>query len=64
MSDLNFKHYELTSLTREEILTKAEQLQKTLANKFGESTLQDCVDQVIRAYASYDPNEENVGLYA
>lgn len=64
MSEVNFKDYELTQMSKEEILTKAKQLQKTLNERFGERSLQHCVEEVIKAYASYNPQEERVGRYA
>lgn len=63
-TDIKFKGYELTQLEKEEILDKAVRLHATLNENFKNVTLQMCVDHVIRAYASYNPDEETVGKYA
>lgn len=64
MLDVDFKHYELTQMTQDEILDKAVRLQSFLSDQYDNITLQMCVDHVIRAYASYNPDEETVGKYA
>jgi transposase-like protein len=63
-SDINFKGYELTQMEKEEILDKASRLYASLHENFQNVTLQLCVNHVIRAYASYNPDEETVGKYA
>lgn len=62
--EINFKDYELTQMDKDEILDKAVRLHTTLSENFKNVTLQMCVDHVIRAYASYNPDEEKVGKYA
>ena len=64
MTDLTFEHYELTQMSQEELLDKAVRLHAFMSELKPNVTLQMCVDQVIRAYASYNLDEEKVGLYA
>lgn len=64
MSNITFEHYELTQMEQEELLDKAVRLHSFMSELKPELTLQMCVDQVIRAYASYNPDEEKVGTYA
>ena len=62
--NLSFKDYELTQMSQEELLDKAVRLYSFLSENYKDVTMQDCVRQVIRAYASYNPDEEKVGSYA
>lgn len=64
MTDINFKDYELTQMTKEELLDKAVRLYSFLSENYKNITLQYCIDLTIRAYASYNPAEEKVGTYA
>ena len=64
MSDLTFEHYELTQMSKEELLDKAVRLHAFISELKPNVTLQMCVDKVIRSYSSYNPDEERVGLYA
>lgn len=64
MTDLTFEHYELTQMSQEELLDKAVRLHAFMSTINPDLTLQMCVDKVIRVYASYNPDEERVGLYA
>jgi len=64
MSNLTFEHYELTQMSREELLDKAVRLHTYISEFKTDITLQMCVDKVIRVYASYNPDEEKVGTYA
>lgn len=64
MSDIKFKDYELTKMTQEEILDKAVRLYSFMSENYNNITLQRCIDLTIRAYASYNPDEEKVGTYA
>ncbi len=64
MTDIHFKDYELTQMSQEEILDKAVRLHAFMSVLHPNLGLQACVDQVIRAYASYNPDEEKVGTYA
>ena len=64
MSNLTFEHYELTQMSKEELLDKAVRLHAFMSSIDKNVTLQICVDKVIRVYASYNPDEERVGLYA
>ena len=61
---LDFKDYELTQMSQEELLDKAVRLYSFLSEDYKEVTVQDCVRNVIKAYASYNPDEEKVGKYA
>jgi len=62
--DLSFNDYELTLMSEEEILDKAVRLYTFLSENYKDVTMQSCIRDVIRAYASYNPDEEKVGLYA
>jgi hypothetical protein len=62
--ELSFKDHELTQMTEEELLDKAVRLYGYLSENYKEVTMQDCVRHVIKAYASYNPDEEKVGNYA
>ena len=64
MSNLTFEHYELTQMSEEELLDKAVRLHSFISDLKPDITLQLCVDKVIRAYSSYNPDEEKVGTYA
>ena len=64
MSNLTFEHYELTQMSKEELLDKAVRLHAYITEFKPDLTLQLCVDKVIRAYSSYNPDEEKVGTYA
>jgi hypothetical protein len=64
MTDIHFKDYELTQMSQEEILDKAARLYSFMSDLKPNVSLQMCIDQVIRAYASYNPDEEKVGTYA
>lgn len=64
MTDIHFKDYELTQMEKEELLDKAVRLHAFMTQSHPNLSLQACVDQVIRAYASYNPDEEKVGSYA
>ena len=64
MTDVNFEHYELTQMSKEELLDKAVRLHAFLSENYEGVTLQSCIDSTIRAYASYNPDEEKVGTYA
>lgn len=64
MTGLNFKDYELTQMTQEEILDRAVRLHAFLSENYKDISLQSCIDHTIRAYASYNPDEEKVGTYA
>jgi hypothetical protein len=61
---LDFKDYELTQMSQEELLDKAVRLYSFLSEDYKDVTVQDCVRNVIKAYASYNPDEEKVGKYA
>jgi len=62
--NLSFKDYELTQMSEEELLDKAVRLYSFMSDLKPNVTIQMCLDQVIRAYASYNPDEEKVGTYA
>jgi hypothetical protein len=62
--NLSFKDYELTQMSQEELLDKAVRLYSFMSDLKPNVTIQMCLDQVIRAYASYNPDEEKVGTYA
>ena len=64
MSKYTFEHYELTQMTKEELLDKAVRLHAFMSDLKPDITLQLCIDKVIRTYSSYNPDEERVGLYA
>jgi hypothetical protein len=64
MSNLTFEHYELTQMSKEELLDKAVRLYSFISDLKTDITLQLCVDKVIRTYSSYNPDEEKVGTYA
>ncbi len=64
MTEYSFEHYELTQMEQQELLDKAVRLHSFMSDLKPNITLQMCIDQVIRAYASYNPDEEKVGTYA
>lgn len=64
MTDIQFKDYELTQMSQEELLDKAVRLYSFMSETYKDITLQRCIDLTIRAYASYNPDEEKVGTYA
>lgn len=64
MTEYSFEHYELTQMEKEELLDKAARLYTVLSERYPGTTLQKCIDHTIRAYASYNPDEEKVGTYA
>ena len=64
MTDISFKDYELTQMEKDELLDKAVRLHAFMTEMYPNLSLQACVDKVIRAYASYNPDEEKVGSYA
>lgn len=64
MTEYTFEHYELTQMSKEELLDKAVRLYSFMSDLKPDITLQLCIDKVIRSYASYNPDEEKVGTYA
>lgn len=61
MRQFSFKDYELTQMSEEELLDKAARLYSFLSDEYNDITMQKCIEHVIRAYASYNPDEEKVG---
>ncbi len=64
MTQFSFKDHELTQMSEEELLDKAARLYSFLSDEYRNVTMNDCIRHVIRAYASYNPDEEKVGSYA